>query len=101
MQKRFQTPDEEQLRNKQSRTTDFKDGTIGLSRNVGKQLPKICCINTAEERKSQEKSNRGRKEDIKMKAKGIWYCGMDWITTAEVFVQQKFFFVKMVMIRIV
>jgi len=87
MHKRFQTPDEEQLRSKQSRTTDFKDGTIGLSRNVGKQLSKICCVNTAEERKPQEKSNRGWKDDIKMDAKGIRHCGIDWMKTTQEFLQ--------------
>jgi hypothetical protein len=85
MHKRFQTSDEMQLRSKQSRIIDFKDGTFGLFRNVGKQLAQICCVNTAEKRKPQEKSNRGRKDDIKMDAKGIRYCGMDWMTTAQEF----------------
>jgi len=71
MRKIFQTSNEIQLRSKQSRTIDFKDETTGLYRNVGKQLPKICCINTAEERKPLEKSNCGWKDDIKMDAKGI------------------------------
>jgi len=87
MRKRFQTSDEVQLRSRQSRTIDFKDGTIGLSRNVGNQLLQICCVNIAEERKPQEKSNRGWKDDIKMDAKGIRYCGMVWMTTAEEFLQ--------------
>ena len=87
MHKRFQTSDEVQLRSKQSTTIEFKNGTIGLFRNVGKQLLKICCVNTAEERKPQEKSNGDWKDDIKMDAKEIRYCGTDWMTTAQDFLK--------------
>jgi hypothetical protein len=83
----FEHPTRRSYRASRHGLLTLKMGPLGCPQNVGKQLPKIFCVNTAEVRKHREKSNRGWKDDIKMDAKGIRYCGMDWMTTAQEFLQ--------------